>query len=98
MPIVDRVKGLGTVRSPSKIYVYYQDKKYIIECSNKYFNKTAQLDSLWVHFDPLKDRVVPADLKINPPYILLGLMVLFGFITLTSTIIDLRKQLARIDS
>lgn len=96
MPIVNRRKGWGTVRFPNKIYVRYQGKRYSLPCSNKYFRETIKQDSIFVHYDPLRDRAVSADTKVNTPYVLLVLIVSGGLITVSSTIIDLRRQLKKV--
>ncbi|GAB3902164.1 hypothetical protein GCM10028825_55040 [Spirosoma agri] len=96
MPVVNRRKGWGTVRFPNKIYVRHQGKKYTLTCSNKYFRETIKQDSISVRYDPLRDRAVLADTKVNTPYVLLVLIVSGGLIAISSTIIDLRRQLKNV--
>ena len=98
MPIVNRRKGWGTVRFPNEIYVRYQGKNYVLPCSNTYFRETTKLDSISVRYDRLRDRAVLADVKISTPYVLLVLIGLGGFITVSSTIIDLRRQLKKVNT
>lgn len=98
MPVVNRQKGWGTVRNPNKIYVRYQGKIYVLPCSNKYFRETIKRDSISVHYDSLRDRAVLADVKVNTPYVLLLLIVSGGLITVSSTIIDLRRQLKKVST
>ena len=98
MPVVNRRKGWGTVRNPNKIYVRYQGKKYVLPCSNQYFRETIKWDSLSVHYDPLRDRAVLADVKVNTPYGLLVLIVSGGLIAVSSTLIDLRRQLKKVST
>ncbi|WP_128543064.1 hypothetical protein [Larkinella soli] len=78
MPIVRRVKGIGTLKSPHKIYIQYYGRIYSVHSPRKHFRSTAQLDSLAVHYDPISDRVVPAGIRVTAPYGLLSMLALMG--------------------
>ena len=95
MPVVNRIKGWGTIRYPNKIYVRYRGKTYTLESSNKYFRSTANLDSIDVHYDPMLDSAVRANGKINKPHVLLTLIALGGLVAIIGTVVDLRRQLMK---
>ncbi|WP_428653530.1 hypothetical protein [Runella sp.] len=78
MPIVSRIKGMGTVRSPNKIYVWHNGQRYTIETGNRYFRKMAKADSVKVNFDPVQNIAVLAEAKVKTPYFLLGLILVTG--------------------
>lgn len=95
MPVIRRVKGWGTVKFPNKIYVGYRGKRYSLTTSNQYFKNTANIDSIAVHYDSVRDKAVLADSKITRPYGLLVLIALSGFITVSATTVDMRRQLLK---
>jgi|GEM_PF-4557152 len=78
LPIVGRFNGLGTIRSPNKIYVRHQGKDYTLRCTNAYFRRAATLDSLDVRLDTREDRAVLPDQKVTPPAGLLALLTIPG--------------------
>ncbi|WP_345245604.1 hypothetical protein, partial [Nibrella saemangeumensis] len=90
MPIVGRVNGLGTVKSPNKIYVSYKGTRYTLESSNRHFRKTARLDSIDVHFDELTDKAVLPNVKVTGPYSLIILIAMTGVFLIGYTIAHLR--------
>ena len=93
MAIVDRVKGLGTMRAPNKIYLRYRGKRYTVDISNTYFKNTANTDSLFVHYDPVANKVVQAYSKPKRHTALLVLITLGGLVIVVGQLVDLRNQL-----
>ena len=93
MPIVGRVKGLGTVRSPNKIWVWYKGRRYTLETSNPYFRKTAKDESIEVNFDPVRDIAVRPDENPRHFYPLLVIIFLTGLLLLGYAIYDFRSTI-----
>lgn len=91
MPIVGRVKGLGTVRSPNKIFVWYKGKRYTLETGNLYYRKTAKHESINVNFDPVRDVAVRPDENPRHFYPLLVVMFLTGLLIVGHGIYDFRS-------
>ena len=92
MPVIYRVKGWGTIRVPNKIYVLYKGKKYVLPCSNKYFNTVAKLDSIEVNYDWVRDKAVLANVSPSNPYGLLIITALFGLIMTSQTVISMYRR------
>lgn len=93
MPIVGRVKGLGTLRSPNKILVWYGGKRYSLVASNKYFRRTAKYESVGVNFDPARDVATLADVAVSEPSFLLLIIFLGGLGLIGHAIYDFRSTI-----
>lgn len=92
MPIVDRVNGLGTIRAPNKIYVVLQEKLYSLTSSNRHFRRTAKLDSLAVHYDPVTDRVVLPESNAAGYHPILLLELLTGLFMIGYALVKLLRK------
>jgi hypothetical protein len=92
MPIIQRLKGHGTIRSPNKIYVYHSGKRYVIDCSNPVFRNTSGTSTIAVHYDSFRDKVVLPDIQIKRHYFIQILMLLVGLMITSKTIIDMRQM------
>lgn len=91
MPIVGRVKGLGTLKSPNKILVWHKGKRYTLPTGNPYFRKTAKDESIEVHFDPVRDMAVLKEADVSGPSFLLLIISLFGLGLIGQAIYDFRS-------
>lgn len=88
VPIIGRVKGLGTLKSPNKILVLHKGKEYTLLTGNRYFRTTAAYKSIEVNFDPMYDSVVLPDSQPRGSYPLLGAIFLLGIFFMGYAIYD----------
>ncbi|MCF0059125.1 hypothetical protein [Dyadobacter sp. CY356] len=88
MKIIDRIKGMGTLKNPDKIDAVYKGKIYKLSIGRKSFRSLAGVDSVAVSFDKATDRaVMPASGRVRHLAFMfvmiagVGIMVIWGSIT-----------------
>ena len=91
MPITGRYNGLGTLRSPNKIYVWHEGKEYTLISPNRHFRNTAKADSIEVHYDAERDMAVLPDITVTLPFFLYLVMVIPGVLVLGYALVKLRQ-------
>jgi hypothetical protein len=92
LPIIQRLKGHGTMKNPNKIYVYRSGKKYVIDCSNPVFRNAAGASTIAVHYDSGRDKIVLPNIQIKRHYFIQILMLLVGLLITGKTIVDMRRM------
>jgi hypothetical protein len=92
MPIIQRLKGYGTIKNPNKIYVYHNGKKYVIDCSNPVFRSTAGSSTIAIHYDSVRDKIVLPDIQIKRHYFIQVLLLLVGLMLTGKAIVDMRRM------
>ncbi|HEV7350391.1 hypothetical protein [Telluribacter sp.] len=95
MPITGRFNGLGTLRSPNKIYVRHQGNEYTLISPNRHFRQTKRADSIEVHFDPEQNIAVLPEIDVTGPYPLLIVLALFSLFLIGYTFVMYRRNTAR---
>ena len=88
VPIIGRVKGLGTLKSPNKILILHKGKEYTLLTGNRYFRSAATYKSIEVNFDPMHDIAVLPDSQPRGSYPLLGAIFLLGIFFMGYAIYD----------